>query len=260
MSDFYRILLGCHVGMGALALLTFWGAVLFRKGSRRHLRFGRGFAVSMALTAATAAVLCLLLLLDPLAARPPGPEIAPGELDEYVQVLREVGAGLLEVSLATGAFLYFGLRALAGRRGVTPHGLAGDLCVACATTSAGLVMLTLGLDPELPEFAGNGIFLGLLGALVIRRLLRPSDSPASWLVRHLVGMLGAGAIAHGAFATNVAGLFTDDLRTAFRWGGLTSLLFAVAIAWTARRWKLRIEGAQAEPGRATALSARTARA
>jgi hypothetical protein len=258
VSDVYRILLSFHVCVGALALLTFWGAALSRKGSRRHLRFGRGFAVCMAATAATAGVLCLLLLVDPLAARPPGPEIAPGERAGYLRTAREIGAGLLEVSLATGALLYFGLRALRRRRENTPRGLARDLIVACATTSAGLLMLTLGLDPRLPEFEGNGVFVGLLGALELRSLLHSGRPRSSWLVQHLVGMLGAGAIAHAAFATNVAGLFTGDLDTAFGWGGVTILVFGVAIGWTAWRWKRRLEGAAGGPrGFGGAVSAPT---
>lgn len=250
MSETYRILLGFHVVVGSLALLTFWGAMLARKGGRLHRRFGRGFAVTMATTLVTAAILCAVLLADPLAARPPETELGALDRTEHARVSRELGSGLLEVSVVTGALLYFGLRALRRRRGLAASDRNVDLAVACGVTSAGLVFLALGFDPDLPHFEGRGVVASVVGALQIRALVRPNRSRSSWLVEHLVGLMGAAAIGHGALTVNVAGRFTDDLGLAFGASVPTLLAFALAIGWTARRWRRKLEGAPSPRGKA----------
>lgn len=241
MSDTYRTLLGLHVLVGTMALATFWGAVLARKGGALHRRCGYGFAATMAITIATAVPLCLLLLWDPLTARPPAAELTAFGRAEYARVLRQIGSGLLEVSLVTGALLQFGVRALRRRGGFsTPQTV--DLVLAGTAVAAGLLMLIAGLHPALPYFKGTGFGLAVVGGSEIRALLRSGTSRSAWIVEHLNGVMGAGAIAHGSLTVNIARGFTDDVGLMFLPAGVTVLLFAVAIRVTAERWRRQLDG------------------
>jgi hypothetical protein len=185
MSDVYRLLLDLHVLTGTLALTTFWGALLAGKGGRLHRRCGRGFAASMAITIVTAVILCGLLLADPIAARPPAGGLSAAEREEYARIVRGIAAALLEVSIVAGALLHFGLRALGRGRGDGTGARVTDLAVAGIVISLGLLMLDLGLDPELPWFEGHGIVVAVVGGLRMRALLRVRRTTSARVVEHL---------------------------------------------------------------------------
>lgn len=224
MSDAYRFVLALHVPVALVALASFWVAVGTRKGSRPHRGSGGVFLFSMSATAATAAVLCALLLADPLTARPPGAAIAAADTEEYEAIARAIGSSLLEQSLLTGTLLHFGWTALRRRRRRHPV----DVVVASAASAAGLLLLAAGL---------HGVLLAIVGALELRALLRRARPPWAWLVEHLAGFVGAGAIANAALAVNVARLLTDDVGLQFAPGGVVGLVFLVAIARVA--WRVR---------------------
>jgi hypothetical protein len=243
MNDAYRILLGVHVILGTVALAAFWAAVLAPKRGRLHRACGVGFATTMFLTAATAVPLCLLLLADPLSARPPAPEITAAARAHYARTLRLVGAGLLEVSLITGVLLQFGLRALRRRVRFSAADRAVDLRLAGTAVVAGIILLGIGFLPGLPYFRGRGIALALVAAFEMRALLRFTPSRSAWIGQHLAGVIGAASIGHGALAVNVARNFTSDVGMMFLPAGPTVLLFAVAIRWLSRRWRQRLERA-----------------
>ena len=234
-SEIYRLVLGLHVVVASVALAAFWGAAATRKGGALHRRFGRLFVRGMGFAAASGAGLAALALWDPLAARPPGPELHPDAYGEYARIVREISASLLEVGGVTGAFLWLGARAL--RRSRVPGSAAPgwDVAAACAWTGLGAAMLLLGLLAELPFFEGRGAVLSLVGGLQLWRVLRRGRAPGAWLVQHLIGMGGAGAVAHGALAVNVARRFSDDPGLYFGAALPVVLLFALGIWQAARR-------------------------
>ena len=259
MSDAYRMLLGFHVLVGTAALATFWGAVLARKGGTLHRRSGYGFAVTMTMTAATAVPLSLLLLWDPLMVRPPDAELTAAGRVEYAALMREIGSGLLEVSLVTGVLLQFGLAALRRRRAVAAQPQPVDLACAAAAVAAGLIMATLGVSPALPYFTARGIVLATVGVLQLRALgTQPPRS--AWIGHHVNGVMGAGAIAHGSLTVNIARQFTNDVGLMFLPATVTLLVFAVATRIIAQRWRRKLDGAAqrrpASVARPLALSSR----
>jgi hypothetical protein len=211
MSGAYDLLLALHVPAALAALASFWLAVSARKGGPAHRRSGRAFALAMAAAAASGAALAGLLVFDPLAARPPGPEVAAQ---------------------------------------------AGAVAVAGFASAAGLLLEALGLD---------GKVLAAVGAAELWALLRARRSRAAWIVEHLTGVLGAGAVAHGAFAVDVANRFVDDPRLGFLAAGPVVAVFAAVIALTARRWHRRLAGPGApqkdrSPDRAASARAHAPRA
>jgi hypothetical protein len=233
-SEIYRGILALHVALAALALAAFWGAAATRKGGALHRRFGRAFVRAMAASAASGAGLSGLALWDPLAVRPPGPELRADEYDDYAGVVREIAGSLLEVSGVTGALLWLGVRALRRSRVPGSPELGRDVATACGWAALGLVLLCLGLQPERPYLQGRGAVLALVGGLQLRRVLRTARSPRTWIVQHLIGMGGAGAVAHGALAVNVARRFTDDPGLYFGAALPVLLLFALGIWRMAR--------------------------
>jgi hypothetical protein len=254
VAEIYRLLLAFHVAVALAALAAFWLAALTRKAGAAHRSFGGVFVGCMAATLASATALSALLLLDPLAARPPGAELAAGELDEYRETLRGIASGLLEVSLASGALLHFGATALR-RRG--PHAREARrraIGVAGSALFCGGLLLLAGLA---------GAMLVAVAALELRALLRRERRPQAWLVEHLAGMLGAGAFANGALAVNVARHFTEDVALMFLPGVAVVGIFAAAIALLARKLGRRPGPAPGSPPRkrpAPALTLRPDRA
>lgn len=254
MADAYRLLLALHVVVAFAALLAFWVAVVARKGATAHRSFGGIFVYSMTATAVTAAGLCVLLLADPLAARPPGPEIARADYAEYGVLLRGIGSRLLDVSLATGALLHFGWTALRRRGAHARRARRGALVIAGSACVAGALLLLLRMD---------GGLLTLVGGLELRALLRRERKPWSWLAEHLAGMIGAGAFANAALGVNIARHYTEDVGLMFAPGGIILLLFAGAIALLLRQVRRsygRVPIRRAPVRRASGLTARPGRA
>lgn len=178
MSLIHEGLRWLHVGAGAIALITFWGQMLTRKGSPLHRREGRVYLYAMWVVVATAVPLSTFF-------------IATG------QWVVGVFFGYLVVITATS--LWTGWQPL--RRKSDPAGFMDGRyrSLAWANLASGATVLGLGLAyavPLLAYFSPVGL---LIGWRMLRAAKQPDGEPRWWLYEHVRGMLGSGIAVHVAF-------------------------------------------------------------
>ena len=174
----YLLVRNLHIGLGAIALLSFWTTAALPKGTRLHRRIGGIYMLAMAGIMVTALPLAAAAFADH---RPIN------------------GAFLLYLILLVGTGLWIGWRAIEDRRSFTQF-MGGWLRpLAWANILAGLAILALGIWAQAPILMG----LALLGPLLGRQLLCLSRNPPTdrgwWLQRHYTALIATGAGTHISF-------------------------------------------------------------
>jgi len=197
----YHVILALHVLSALAAMVSFWWAVFLEKGGRRHRKVGRIFARTMLAMSGTGGLLALELAVDPIAFHPEILELEPEALARAVAGAREVGRILVGIALLAMSFTWFGLRSVSRREGATLAARLPDIAAAATLVGIGAGAVPLSRIPGYQEVDGIGIFLASVGVLQLRALIWFSRD--RWLKDHLIGVLGAGTILNGAFATQV---------------------------------------------------------
>jgi hypothetical protein len=180
-----------HIATGGVVLVTGLGALLTRKGSRWHRRWGRGFFWAMAVTTLTAALVA--------GARGSVEFVAIAGFSFYAalvgyRVLYRKGfrggrrAAPLDWAAAAAALLGSGAMAAYGLQGLR----AGE--------SAGVIFVVFG-----------ALGAGMAGADV-RRFVRPAADPNAWWYAHLAYMLGAYIAALSAVSVTNLGFLPPVVR------------------------------------------------
>lgn len=177
----YSILALLHVGLGTLALVTFWMAGLSRKGSPVHRAAGKLYLLAMTGLLAAAVPMSLVVL---------------------VQRSPVFGAFLLYLLVITVTAVWSSWRAIRDKRdwarytGPVFRGLMWlNLASGLAIAGIGL-FLAQGMQLIIVAFSGIGLFAF---AQMWRFSRRPPEDPRWWLREHLTAMLGNGVATHIAF-------------------------------------------------------------
>lgn len=174
----YDTLRNIHIGIGAVALISFWVVALLRKGTRLHRRLGDVYLLAM---------LGILLTATPMAA------VA------FARGRSVFGTFLMYLALvtATGAWLAF--RAIRRRRSIDAYLASPYRPVAWLNIAAGIAVLILGAHQGALLLVG----MSAIGLLVGYRMLAFDAQEVVdrnwWLKRHYTGIIGSGAAAHIAF-------------------------------------------------------------
>jgi hypothetical protein len=177
--DAYRLAVYFHLAAGTLALVTYWGAALARKGSPLHVGIGRVYLLAMVVVLVTAAGLAVTFVLRG----------RPG-----------IGVffGYLVVITATACWLAW--RAIRSKRSPAAYFGPGFRRLGWLNLGAGLLTFAIGLKlgvTLLMVFSWIGI-LGGTGMLFQAR--RPPLTDRRWWLRaHYFNMLGNGVATHIAF-------------------------------------------------------------
>lgn len=174
----YLIVRNIHIGLGVVALLSFWTTAVLRKGTALHRRIGGVYMLAMTGILVTA----LPLAGAAFAGRQP-----------------VKGAFLSYLILIVGTALWIAWRAIEDRRSLTQFMGIWLLPVAWANILAGLGIFVTGLTFSAPILMG----LALIGPLVGRQLLRLRTHPPTgrgwWLQRHYTAIIASGAGTHISF-------------------------------------------------------------
>ena len=216
----YSLFLGLHLGAGSIALLSFWTAAAFRKGSRPHVLAGRVYLLAM---------LGVILSGGPLVAM----QAARGQA---------AAAAFLGFLLVLVSWSCWGAwRAIRDRR--HPERYAGPVyqTLSWLTLAGGGAMAGLALTHGsvlFGVFAAVGVLAGLDGLRVRRRI---AADPLWWLKEHYGAMLGNAVATHIAFLSIglrrlLPGL-EGPLLTYLSWFG--PLAVALAAGWWIERRLLR---------------------
>ncbi len=175
----YSIVYALHVGIGALALATFWTAGLARKGSRVHVLAGKIYLVALSVVLASAFPLAIRLLL-----RGAG----------------DFGWFLLYLLVITSTAVWTGWRAIRDKRNYPRFIGPVYRVLAVLNVASGAAVFALGTHAGRPILIAFSL-IGLLGgAAMLRDVHRGKpDSPRWWMREHLGAMIGTGIATHIAF-------------------------------------------------------------
>lgn len=214
----YTVTLMLHLGLGVLALGSYWTAALARKGSAPHKLAGKVYLLTM---------LGLLVPAVPLSARIGLKSPA-------------FGVFLFYLILITLTALWQGWFASRHKREFARYVGAGFRRLAWANIGAGAAVLVLGVAQVNPVFMGFSLVGVLGGAGMLRLARRGPGQPRWWLAEHYGAMLGAGVATHIAFLSIglphlLPGLPRDVLQNVAWLGPL--LLAGVARVWLNRRYR-----------------------
>jgi hypothetical protein len=177
--DAYRLTVYLHLAAGTLALLTYWGAALARKGSPLHIAIGRTYLSSMVMVLFTAAGLAIVFIAT---GRP------------------AIGTFLAYLVVITATACWLAWRAIRSKRAPVAYFGPGLQRLGWLNLGAGLVTFGIGVKlgiSLLMIFSWVGI---LGGASMIRKARRPPAVAHRWWLReHYSNVLGMGVATHIAF-------------------------------------------------------------
>lgn len=174
----YALLVTAHIGVGTLALVSFWIAGFARKGSPLHKLAGKTYLSAM---------LGILLTAIPMA----GVFFARGRTG--------VGVFLVYLVVITGTTMWLSWRAIRLKRAIADFHNTRYRQVAVANLLAGAIVFAIGLNLGsllLSLFCWVGVFAGV-GMLRQARSLPGARN--WWLKEHYGAMLGNGVATHVAF-------------------------------------------------------------
>lgn len=203
-----------------------FGALVVRKGSVSHQRWGWVFALAMATTSATGLAVALSWIVIPGLVKPLPVDAAAAA--QAVKQLRAAGFFFLVLSLVAAQAIAFGLLASRNRNAdLSKHPLGRILSFALGVASlAALSVCAAQFDPFLA--VGGG--LGLVNAV---RSLRSSASATPWLQTHIQAMLGGCTVATTAFTVQLSSrITTESVAMTLAWTVPVALGMLASSVWT----------------------------
>lgn len=206
----FRGMLWLHIGVGVLALLGGAGAILSRKGSPRHRRFGTTYVLAMVAVVITALI------------------ITSATKDVF----------LASIGVFSGYMVFAGWRALGQKR--PAHGdqpTLIDYVAASIMLVVGLGMIGLGIRWTLSSGSGRSSVLIAFGALGVAfagqdvtTFYRGPTLRFDWFYRHIARMLGG----YIATVTAVSAVNLTMLPTVVRWLWPTIVGTPLIVVWIRR--------------------------
>lgn len=241
MQTIHSILFVFHILFGGMAMLLFWVPMLAKKGSLDHIKFGRYYANTMYLVAATGALMALMVLLMPLTLKA-NMLVDGADPDKLALKLRVFWGFLLYLSVLTFVSIRQGQLVILSKFNHHIMRSPMHLLSIALLFLAGILILLLGIYFSSTLHIVFAI-IGIVVALQVGRYCaHQSVTKGQWLAAHLGAFIGSGIAAYTAFfAFGGSRLFTQL--------GSYQILFWVApgIIGTALSWYLsrKYKGTQA---------------
>lgn len=199
MPWLFTIFLAIHVGAGVVALTSFWGAVLTRKGGPAHRRWGFVFSAAIYMAAAQALGMGVLSLVWPLAMHP--------QLTDAVLYRGMFGTMMVYLGLLAISMTHYGLVMVTNRRDHPGNRHWSMLAVQGGTMLAAGICLAHGLfllDRNGPVMEPIlMVMVALLGfgtsTTYFRYIFSTPASPRAYIPEHFKAMVATGIAAYTAF-------------------------------------------------------------
>ncbi len=176
----YPFLLMIHIGLGTIALATYWTAALSRKGSPVHRAAGKIYLLAMtALLTVAVPMACFVVSKYPV-----------------------IGAFLFYLLVITGTAVWSSWRAIRDKRDWARYTGRTYRALMWLNLASGLAIAAIGL-----LFATRMQFVivafSLIGIAISVQMWRfsrrPPEDPRWWMREHMEAMLGNGVATHIAF-------------------------------------------------------------
>ncbi|MEE8105588.1 MAG: hypothetical protein V3T86_08660 [Planctomycetota bacterium] len=202
MKTAHDILALIHVPLGFAALTLFWVAISSRKGGRVHLASGRWFARAVYGICASAVLMSLATLQDPLGIAAPGRTLTPVQATAIVDASRASSFFLMFLTLVSLATTRHGVMVVRTRRDPYAIRTPAHIGLSVVTLLSGFGMVVYAL--ALPG-SNAGLFYAMsplgfiVGGINLHHLARPAREPRAWFFEHIGAMIGGGIAVHTAF-------------------------------------------------------------
>lgn len=177
-----------HIGVGAVALITFWLSGLTRKGSAVHKASGKIYLLAMTVILISASVMIVLFSIRP---RPP---------ENTFLTYLAVFLGYLVVITSTSVWCSW--RAIRDKRDWPRYTGAVYKVLMVLNGVSGLAVAYIGLmgNTQMSLIFSAFSLIGLNSAWGMWRFARtPPENPRWWLKQHFGSMIGNGVATHIAF-------------------------------------------------------------
>jgi hypothetical protein len=191
MPWLFTLVLAVHVGAGAVALLTFWGAVATRKGGAAHRRWGRVFTAAIYIAGIQALAMGLLSLRWPLA-------MHPGLTDEALY-RGLFGWMMLYLGLLTMSMTRYGLQMVANKRNHAANRHWTMVALQALVLAAAINCAWHGVVLRQPLMIGVSIIGFGTTLTYLWYMFRPAPERGDYIPEHLKAMVATGIAAYTAF-------------------------------------------------------------
>ncbi|GAA0341830.1 hypothetical protein GCM10009092_02980 [Bowmanella denitrificans] len=241
MNLLYSIVLMCHIMVGSAALLLFWIPAINRKGSLDHIKFGRYYANTMYMVAGSGMLICVLVLIAPLAIH--GLDLDKLSPEQARLNIRLFALFLLYLSWLTLASVRHGMLVLRVKQNRILLRSVSHLALLSLLTIGGVSLFGLGLWFNKVLHIIFGILGTIIGSQMLIYCWRRRIGPRQWWIEHLGAMIGSGIGAYTAFLTFGARqvLAAAGYWQLFFWVA-PGIIGAVVIAHLSRKYQLEFQG------------------
>ncbi len=200
MSQFiHQFAFYIHVAAGSLALIVFWLPMFAKKGSPKHVKFGRYFTRGMYTVAVSGFIMTGLVLIDPIGVRAPG---QPLSLEEAINLANSnrISAGFLMML----SFLVFnsvrqGILVLEAKANRSLLKTPLHLGMYFAQGLTAILMGYLGIAREILLFQIFSVLCLIDMASSFHYIFKKVLKPREWIITHLGSIIAAGIGAYTAF-------------------------------------------------------------
>lgn len=195
MYPIFMIFVSVHIASGAIGLLTFWLAVLSRKGGPAHRRYGGLFARALLVAGSAALAMSLCSLAAPIDTHPSF--VAAGMSRETLTNI--FGWLMLYLSVFTLALVWHGRASVRLKNDHLAHRAVLPIGLQIATIMAGANCIWHGVligQPLMISFP----FIGIIFAVLTLRFIATAKPPRlAYLNEHVKGIVGAAISVYTAF-------------------------------------------------------------
>jgi hypothetical protein len=205
MPWLFNLFLAVHVGAGLVALITFWGAVVTRKGATAHRRWGRVFSAAIYLASAQALGMGALSLVWPLA-------MHPGLTDE--SLYRGLfGWMMIYLAVLAVSMTRYGLAMIANKTAHVRNRHWSMVALQLAVFVTGANCLVHGIVLSQPLMIGISLLGFGTSTTYLHYMLKPQVGRTDYIPEHLKAMVACGIASYTAFLS--VGLVDMFPRQAF---------------------------------------------
>lgn len=194
MWPFYGFVLA-HIATGAVGLITFWIAVLSKKGAPAHIRWGRVFNWMMLATGTIAIAISTCTLLSPMATHPH----MPPELNDPATIRGIFGWMMLYLAILTINLAWYGWQAVLNKRDHPKNLEWRNVALQGVVIAAAANCAFQGWLINQPLMMGISMIGFATGATNLYFLYKPNRQPHDWLKEHVKALVGAGISVYTAF-------------------------------------------------------------
>jgi hypothetical protein len=187
----FDVLVAAHIVTGATGLVSLWGPVVTRNGSRLHKLWGRLFVYSMLSTGAIAVGISMCSLYAPLETHPFS--------DDKAFIRGMFGWMMFYLGILTIALAWHSFASVRNKREHAANRTVFNFALQAAMGASALYCAAYGI--AIGQYLMVGVAAPGLAAAVLNSMFLAERAPAhdEWLVQHFRAGIGAGISVYTAF-------------------------------------------------------------